>query len=62
LIQRPKNDPVWNLHLVPGSLNDARYIMERIAKVSAGFHSLTENLDTPGGTNDDADGGVVRGA
>ena len=38
--------------------------MEWIAKAGAGLHSLTENIDTtiPGGTNDDADGGVVRGA
>ena len=37
--------------------------MERIAKAGAGFYSLTENIDTtiPGGTDDDADGGVVRG-
>ena len=38
--------------------------MERIAKADAGFRALTENIDTTtaGGTNDDADGGVVHGA
>jgi hypothetical protein len=37
--------------------------MERITKAGGWFHSLTENIDTaiPGGTDDDADGGVVRG-
>ena len=63
LIPRPKNDPVWKLDRLPGSLKDVRHIMERIAQAGAGFYSLTENIDTttPGGPDDDADGGVVGG-
>jgi DNA invertase Pin-like site-specific DNA recombinase len=37
---------VWKLDRLSRSLKDVLHIMERIGRVSAGFRSLTENIDT----------------
>jgi DNA invertase Pin-like site-specific DNA recombinase len=37
---------VWKLDRLSRSLKDVLHIMERIAKVGAGFRSITENIDT----------------
>jgi DNA invertase Pin-like site-specific DNA recombinase len=37
---------VWKLDRLSRSLKDVLHIMERIAKASAGFRSITENIDT----------------
>jgi DNA invertase Pin-like site-specific DNA recombinase len=37
---------VWKLDRLSRSLKDVLHIMERIGQVSAGFRSLTENIDT----------------
>lgn len=37
---------VWKLDRLSRSLKDVLHIMERIAKVGAGFRSVTENIDT----------------
>lgn len=37
---------VWKLDRLSRSLKDVLHIMERIARVGAGFRSLTENIDT----------------
>jgi DNA invertase Pin-like site-specific DNA recombinase len=37
---------VWKLDRLSRSLKDVLHIMERIGKASAGFRSLTENIDT----------------
>jgi DNA invertase Pin-like site-specific DNA recombinase len=37
---------VWKLDRLSRSLKDVRHIMERFAKAGAGFHSITENIDT----------------
>jgi hypothetical protein len=37
---------VWKLDRLSRSLKDVLHIMERIAKVAAGFRSITENIDT----------------
>jgi DNA invertase Pin-like site-specific DNA recombinase len=37
---------VWKLDRLSRSLKDVLHVMERIAKVGAGFRSITENIDT----------------
>ena len=37
---------VWKLDRLSRSLKDVLHIMERIAKASVGFRSITENIDT----------------
>jgi len=62
---------VWKLDRLSRSLKDMLHIMERIGNASAGFRSITENIDTTtsagrmmmqmvGAFADDAESGVMR--